>query len=181
MTERKGPDDWVRAGLKSLKERGVDSVRVEPLAKALGVTKGSFYWHFADRPALLTAILLEWEAIGTDAIATQVDAKGGGPDIRLRNLMLITAESDGRLDMSVRAWAATDAAAAAALARVDRKRMDYVRDRLCELGLPAQVAASRARLLYCALIGEFTLRGQISPEERRAAVIANHAMLTRLG
>lgn len=181
MSERKGPGDWVRAGLKSLKEGGIGSVRVEPLAKALGVTKGSFYWHFADRPALLAAMLLEWEAIGTDAIATQVDAKGGGPDIRLRNLMLITSESDGRLDMSVRAWAATDAAAAEALARVDRKRMDYVRDRLCELGLPAQVAASRARLIYAALIGEFTMRGQVSPEERRAAVIANHAMLTRLG
>jgi AcrR family transcriptional regulator len=181
MTEHKGPDDWVRAGLQCLKERGIDAVRVEPLAKALGVTKGSFYWHFADRPALLAALLAAWQAIGTDAIAQQVNAKGGGPDIRLRNLMLITAESDGRLDMAIRAWAATDLAAADALTRVDRRRMDFVRDLLCELGVPVQVATSRARLLYCALIGEFTLRGEMSADDRRAAVAANHAMLTRLG
>ena len=91
MTEKTSlaPRDWVIAGLTALADGGIDAVRVERLAKVLGTTKGSFYWHFADRPALLEAMLVLWEQEGTtDLIANVSDLDD--PAERLRR---ITAEA----------------------------------------------------------------------------------------
>ncbi|NER97899.1 MAG: TetR/AcrR family transcriptional regulator, partial [Symploca sp. SIO1B1] len=69
--------DWIEQGLKTLAETGVETVRVEPLAKVLGVTKGSFYWHFKNREDFLEAILQEWVNWQTNSIIEQVEALGG--------------------------------------------------------------------------------------------------------
>src|ERR1051325_11082310 len=79
---------WVAAAFDALAEGGVDAVRVEPLAKALGITKGSFYWHFADRRALLDAMLTAWAdgriaAIREQATARRAPAAGPGDPAHL--------------------------------------------------------------------------------------------------
>ncbi|MET0387197.1 MAG: helix-turn-helix domain-containing protein, partial [Polyangiales bacterium] len=71
--------DWVTAGLAVLAQQGADAIKVEPLARELGVTKGSFYWHFRDRDALLKAILSHWQTVATAARLARVDALGGTP------------------------------------------------------------------------------------------------------
>src|SRR3954454_25212776 len=79
-------DDWTRAALDALARGGLSAVAVEPLAKELGATKGSFYWHFADRSALIAAALALWEQRDTDAIIAAVD-RADDATARLRNLL----------------------------------------------------------------------------------------------
>src|SRR3954453_8612881 len=77
-------DDWTRAALEALARGGLAAVAVEPLAKELGATKGSFYWHFADRSALLEAALDLWERRDTDRVIAAVDDETHDVATRLR-------------------------------------------------------------------------------------------------
>src|ERR1043165_7845340 len=89
-------DAWVAAAFDALAQGGVDAVRVEPLAKALGITKGSFYWHFTDRRALLDAMLGSWAEGRIAAIGEQATARGA-PDAVLGDLAdLYTRHADLR-------------------------------------------------------------------------------------
>ena len=111
----------------------------------------------------------------------QVEARGGTAKTRLLDLAYRTSGSDGRQEMAVRAWANVDATAADAVARVDRRRLDYLEALLREGGLPARAARARARLMYYALIGSFTIgrKSRATMRERRAAIRLNHTMLMR--
>ncbi|HLZ66647.1 MAG TPA: TetR family transcriptional regulator [Aliidongia sp.] len=159
--------DWLTAALGALARDGVATLRVEPLAKRLGVTKGSFYWHFADRAALLAAVLEEWERRATDAVIVEVEAAGGDAAAKLAGLFQITAAADGRLERAVRAWAASDAAAAAVQGRVDARRHAYLDAQFAALGFPADEAAARARIAYQAVVGRFALAPDLTIEARR--------------
>ena len=156
------------AALGALARDGVTAIRVEPLAKRLGVTKGSFYWHFADRPALLAAVLAEWERRATDAVIVEVEAVGGDPAARLTNLFRISAAADGRLERAVRAWAATDATVAEVQGRVDGRRRAYLEVQYVALGFAPEVAATRARVAYQAVIGGFLIGTARAEDDRRA-------------
>jgi len=68
---------WIAEGLRALAAGGPDAVRIEPLAKALGVTRGGFYWHFADRRALLEEILDWWERASVDEVIERIETEGG--------------------------------------------------------------------------------------------------------
>src|SRR4051795_8563186 len=81
---------WIDAGLRALAAGGPDAVRVEPLAKALGVTRGVFYWHFEDRRALLEAMLETWERRSTDEVLERVEREGGDPRDKVRRAGLLT-------------------------------------------------------------------------------------------
>ena len=157
MSKRLGRDEWVVAALKALADLGVEAVRVERLAETLGVTKGSFYWHFADRQALLMAILEAWKARATADIIAQVERGGGDTRARMHALMVIVFSSDGRLDRQVRAWAANDVNARAAQEEIDRRRTGYLEGLFTDLGFSRAVAHARARFAYHALIGQFAL------------------------
>ena len=156
--ERLGAAQWVHAALTALATGGVNAVKVEPLAARLGVTKGSFYWHFADRRALLDAVLSAWEKQATANVIAFVDAKHSSPRERLKTLITLTTEVDeaAGVEHAIRAWGAGDAAVRRRLVRVDGAREAYVRDLLVAAGLSRARATARARLLYLTLIGEFT-------------------------
>jgi AcrR family transcriptional regulator len=179
MEDRLTRQDWLSAALGALARDGVAALRVEPLAKRLGVTKGSFYWHFADRSALLASVLAEWERRATDAVIVEVEAAGGDASARLALLFRITAAADGRLDRAVRAWAANDADAAAVQARVDARRLAYLETQFAALGFSAGEGAGRARLAYQSVIGGFVLGIARPGEERRADADRLHALLVR--
>jgi AcrR family transcriptional regulator len=120
---------WIDEGLHALAVGGPEAVRVETLAQALGVTKGGFYWHFADRGALLTEMLDRWELVMVDAVIEQVESKGGDARTRLRRLFGLGASADDLLDTeaAIRDWARRDPAVAERVGRVDNRRMDYLR------------------------------------------------------
>lgn len=126
---RTSREAWIEAGLRALGEGGPTAVRVEPLAGALGVSKGGFYWQFKDRRKLLDAVLDRWEADSVDAVIARVEEEGDGR-ARLRRLFGLAAGAEEllRADLAVRDWARHDDAVARRLRRVDNRRMDYMRE-----------------------------------------------------
>jgi AcrR family transcriptional regulator len=175
----RGAADWIQAALQALKAGGVEAVKVEPLARALGLTKGSFYWHFPDRDALLEAVLAEWERRAGARILARIEAAGNSPLQRLSLLLeTVVREGRGALDPAIRAWALTDDRAAACLARVDAERLAWL-ERLFEgLGFAGADLRARARLAYLALIGEYALHEAREPAERLAEARRTLDLLT---
>lgn len=158
---------WTDAALAALAEGGVDAIRVETLAKKIGVTKGSFYWHFDDRRDLRGAVLDRWEELATSRIIEQVESlEGGDPTKRLRALAGAVFGADlvaARIETALRSWAGIDGSAAQAVERVDARRIDYVARLLRSLGCSPARARRRARLLYRMLIGDFLWRSTGGP------------------
>ena len=126
---------WIEEGLRSLAAGGVDAVRIEPLARALGVSKGGFYWHFDDRSALMEEMLDTWERVSVDEVIERIEGEGGDARARLRLLFALATSGDERLsggelltiDLAIRDWARRDRTVAGRLRRVDNRRMDYMR------------------------------------------------------
>src|ERR1700736_2493901 len=98
---------WIEGGLRALAAGGPDAVRIEPLAEALGVSRGGFYWQFDDRRALLEEMLDTWERVSVDEVIERVEGEGGDARARLRRLSAIAASRDEplRIDLAVRDWA----------------------------------------------------------------------------
>jgi len=179
---RLSADDWVAAAATRFAEGGADAVRVEPLAKALGVSKGSFYWHFRDRAALLTAVVDAWEQRGTLEIIEAVEQQADDPAARLWALFERTFGTPAMADAfetAVRAWASRDAHAQAVAKRVDRRRLAFVAELLHSAGIPKPEAKRRADILYCALIGEYLQRNYGKPKLSRATLRSLHEMMLR--
>jgi AcrR family transcriptional regulator len=120
---------WIEEGLRALAAGGPDAVRIEPLAQALGVTKGGFYWHFADRRALLDEMLDTWERVMVEEVIERVEGGAGDAREKLRSLVAVAASNDALLqvDLAIRDWARRDDAVAERLRRVDNRRMEYMR------------------------------------------------------
>jgi AcrR family transcriptional regulator len=172
--------DWTVLALKVLAESGIEAVKVEPLAKLMKVTKGSFYWHFKNREDLFDAMLQEWEIRETDNIIKQVEAAGGDASIKLLNLMEIVAQDDCQLEKAMRIWANSDEKVKQAIARIDQRRLDYLQDLFVRVGFSEVEAKARARLNYYTWVGEFTLGLlPISSSERLAEVRLYHAILVQ--
>jgi AcrR family transcriptional regulator len=178
-TVQLGQEDWIRAGLELLTESGIEAVRVEPLARRLKVTKGSFYWHFKNRDDLLDAILQRWIEMETDGIIEEVERKGGTANQKMLYLSEIASQEDGQSENEIRAWSRQSPHVASILAEVDQRRLDYVRDLFLEMGFTPFESLVRARLAYHSLIGEFTLGINLNPEERLKEVRMQHEIFTR--
>jgi len=150
---------WTQAGLEALRKGGVAGVRVERLAEDIGLTKGSFYWHFRGRGELLEALLDFWAREMTEAEFERVQAVRGGLAARLRTLAEDVLEKGlGRYDPAVRAWARADRKVAAAVALVDRRRVRALAGFFEEGGFAPAEARTRARLFYTFLLGEPQVR-----------------------
>jgi AcrR family transcriptional regulator len=176
---RHGPAQWIAAAFRLLADGGPDAVGIEALARRLGATKGSFYHHFEDRPALLAALLAHWEARAAMGVIDRVEAAGGSGSARLWALMeTVAREGAASPEPAIRLWARSDPEALAALARVDRARLDYLEDLFATMGERGDDAATRARLAYVALIGEHALGERPALAERLATARRLHALLT---
>src|SRR5260221_8041213 len=117
---------WIEEGLRALAAGGPDAVRVEALAQALGVTKGGFYGHFADRGALLEEMLDTWERKATDEVLERVERHGGDVRARLRLAGALTFSSELLpIDLAIRDWSPRDQAGPQRLPRLGNRRIDY--------------------------------------------------------
>lgn len=144
-------DDWVKSAFNILSESGVNAVRVEVLAKRLGVTKGSFYWHFKNRQALLDALLEKWRS--EQRVMNRVDVIGGSARKKLINLLdsvprVTPRDNAGATELAVRSWARINLEAATTLAIVDKQRVDWVKGYFIDMGYNEKIAESRAVLTY---------------------------------
>ena len=146
---------WIEEGLRALSAGGPDAVRIELLARALGVTRGGFYWHFDDRRALLEEILDAWERVSVDEVIERVESEGGDARTRLRRLSVLAASSDEplRIDLAVRDWARREQRVAKRLRRVDNRRMDYMRSLFGAFCPDKDDIEARCMLFYSLWIG----------------------------
>ncbi|MEV6215690.1 TetR/AcrR family transcriptional regulator [Nocardia sp. NPDC051833] len=153
-TARTPRERWVEEGLSVLAAAGVDAVRVEALAKRIGVTKGGFYGYFADRDALLVAMLEQWEREAVDQVLEQVE-QAGDPKAKARLAGVLTFSSDRLLpiDLAIRDWARRDDDVAARLRRVDNRRMDLLRETIGAFCADPDEVEARSLLAFCAVIG----------------------------
>ena len=169
MAEQLSAKDWLDQGLKTLVQSGFTALKAEPLAKAMGVSRGSFYWHFADIGAFHAAILAHWREVAAEQIIANVEASAKD-DNPLP--LLIRRVFGGRmaLENAVRIWATVDPQARAAVQAIDRRRLGYVESLLRASGLTADVARARARILYWAFLG-FASSDKPLPAKQQAAVL----------
>jgi len=155
--------DWSEAALRALAHGGLTAVAVEPLAKALGTTKGSFYWHFADRNALLEAALALWERRDTEGVIAALD-ETNDVATRLRNLLRLafmsvrdtSADDAGTVELALQA-SVSQPLVAATLTRVTKRRLAFLTRLFTELGLSPAAARDRGLLAYTSFLGHAQL------------------------
>ncbi len=161
--------DWLDAGLKALAAGGFTALKAEPLAKALRVSRGSFYWHFADLAAYHAAVLDHWREVAAERIIAGLETEPAG-ESALRVLLRRTFSGRLSLEKAVRSWATFDSQARAAVQAIDRRRLDYVELLLRKTGQRSDIAQARAQILYWAFIGH-ALSDRPLPKARQEAVL----------
>lgn len=163
MRNRLGADEWIEAGLEMLAESGVEAVRVEPLAARLRVTKGSFYWHFPSRDALLQAALERWEKVEQETVFGSLEAVSD-PRERLRALFRVVAhEAKSHIIYSKLLKALDHPTVQPVIERVSGRRLEYLTASLRQAGMGRNDAQHRARLAYAAYVGFLQLNLQMQP------------------
>jgi AcrR family transcriptional regulator len=161
---------WIEQGLRALAAGGPDAVRIEPLAQALGVTRGGFYWHFADRCALLDAMLDTWERTTTDEVFERLEGEGGDAGARLLRLFSLVSAGVVAVDLAVRDWARREQAVAERLRRIDNRRMDYLRSLFGALFTDSDDIEARSMLYYSLLIGDHFIAADHGDRDRAYVV-----------
>ena len=142
-------DEWLGRALEILALEGRAKLRIEAICEALGVTKGSFYWHFKDRDDFVQSVVRFWSAQFTDPVVSEIAEMGGTARERLKTLMQVVSEGRlARYDVSVRAWAAQDPDLVAAIVKdVDKRRLAFVGSLFAEMGFKGRRREMRARAL----------------------------------
>jgi len=156
--------DWLDFALTTLAEDGYDALKANRMTRRLGVTRGSFYWHFGSVEDFTKALIDHWSERTTDALIEDVRREGSSAD-QLRRLMRQALRSTARLERAVRSWATVDPHVADLVAEVDGRRIAFAADLLTALGVPTSAVGMRARLLYWAAIGRL-----MSPHPNRLEV-----------
>ncbi len=145
--------DWVAAGLSALLANGPEAVAIEPVAAALGATKGSGYWHFANRQALLEAVLEQWHSTTTVDLIAHVEWEGGSPRDRLRHLLAIVTTAAQSSPGEQLVVASQDHTVRGAVERSVAARMGYLRQLSRESGSSTAQARTRATVAYSTYLG----------------------------
>ncbi len=140
-------DAWLEAALEVLARQGEAKLRVETLARELGVTKGSFYHHFKNREAFLQALLDYWAESFTQNIIAEAGAMEGTPHMRLLHVMrMIDRDGLDRYDCAFRSWAAQDPLVAKGVKKVDFARYRFIRSLFEEMGFEGDELEDRVRI-----------------------------------
>ena len=173
QTRRLSRQDWIDAAFEALESGGVPAVAVEPLAARLGVTKGSFYWHFKDRSELLAAALEQWERETTEWLIQRLTAIED-PRERLETWGRRVLGRDKALLTALHA-AADNPVVAPVLHRVTERRIKYLADVLRDGGISPALARRRARLLYAADLGLYQITRAVPDEKPTDAEVRRMA------
>ena len=152
MTKRLTAQDWIDFALTTLAQEGFDALKADVLARKLGVSRGSFYWHFAELDAFHARVIEHWRQIATEAIIAGVE-RYDSREQRLDALLRRAFGTHAQVEVRMRIWADKNAAAAQALSDIDRRRKAYIERLLVEMGVAPSRAATRTQLLYWAYLG----------------------------
>jgi AcrR family transcriptional regulator len=171
-------EDWLQETFKVLQNRGVDGVKIVVIAERLGVTSGSFYWHFKNLQDLLGCLLEHWERELTDAVIDLARDFSGPPRDRILHLMLQVIDQDAAAyDPAISVWAKNDPSAKKVFGRTLRKRFDFARWMFKQSGFSDKQAGIRGRLMVAYLMGE-TAADLKSDKNWKASIRGKHKILT---
>lgn len=164
-TAKTTADDWIKAGLRALASGGPAAIKIETIAATLKVTKGGFYWHFANRQEFLNRMLDTWERSVIEDVIAYLDARPTSPRERLHKLYELaqasTAVSEGLgAELAIREWARHDPAVAERLRSLDNRRMAYMRDLFTTFARDHTDAEARSFQLASLLIGNFFIAAE---------------------
>ena len=157
---------WIDTALQALAAGGPEAVRIEALAASLGVTKGGFYWHFADRQALLEEMLDTWEqAVVEDVIAT-VESQPAEPRAKLQQLFELARSVDFSVELALRDWSRRDGEVAERLHRIDNRRMGYLRSLFGQLSEDENDVEARSMLAFSLFVGSYFIAAEHGDKSR---------------
>ena len=166
------PQDWIAAATELLVHRSIDAVRVDVLSKQLQVTRGSFYWHFADRDDLLQRLLLSWQQAQTEQIIARYRKQGVEAEALITELVELpfhgrAAMKGASVELAIRAWARRDDTARMVVDTVDAKRLTYIEECFASLGFDTEAARARAFMLNSYMLAESLFRNQGSAHDKQ--------------
>ena len=177
-TKRLGREDWIRGALELLSTAGVEKVKIVPLATRLGVTSGSFYWHFANRGQLYDALLEYWEQEMTDKAIEQARHFPGPPKDRILLLMeQVMVTGMAKYDLAIWHWAQSDAKVQTVFQRALDKRFTFAAWMYRQVGFSKVQAETRGRMMVVYMMGESTLVPG-TPGQRKKRLKLKHEILT---
>jgi AcrR family transcriptional regulator len=179
VSAARSAEEWAEAALEAFAEGGVRAASIPGIARTLGVTKGSFYWHFRGFDDLVGAAMERWEA--QDRAALDELRAVGDPRRRLVALFTEAVRSPRAHALLVALSGSSMPLVSAAMRRMSERRIRFLRDAYRELGFEAAQAQERALLVYAAYVGLLHLRGESSPSLKSAKQIdafAAHAVAT---
>lgn len=172
--------EWLEAGLQVLSSGGVADVTVEGLARSLGIAKAGFYWHFKNRQDLLNQLLDYWIHEVTEVASNNPMLLALEPRNRLIQLaeMILDYELT-RYEIPIRQWALQDTVVARSVRKVNRIRLDFVREAFSELGFTGDDLEMRTMLYVCYQSMEAPMFQEISRKQRRKLIAKRVDLLTR--
>lgn len=157
--EKLSVNDWLKAAFRALTRGGPSAIKAEAIARDLGVSKGSFYWHFENVASLKTNMLAHWKKDATQAIISELDQVSGEPQDKLRRLVsfstsgMDTPYGGPMVEAAIRDWARYDKSVSRVVEKVDTTRIDYVEGLFYDYGLHRNQSRINARIFYSSLIG----------------------------
>ena len=152
-------DRWIEAGLEALRRDGPAALAADPMARKLGVSRGSFYWHFKSALDFQAAVLGGWEQQWTNRVIAAVDQVALGPRKRLLALIEKTGGEDASVYASAKRMARLHPELLDLMTRVDERRTEFVSSLLAEGGVPAKAAMQRAQVIYAWAMGQMLISG----------------------
>ena len=161
MTRRLTAQDWIDFGLTALAREGSDALKADVLARKLGVSRGSFYWHFADLDAFHSKVIEHWRQVATEAIIADIERYESREE-RIDALLRHAFGHGAAIEIRMRAWAESNAAAARALDDIDHRRRAYIERLLIDAGIAPPLAATRTQVLYWAYLGAALSRSRLT-------------------
>ena len=172
--------EWLQKALDLLEAEGVEAVRVERLARELGISKSGFYWHFKDRMDLRAQMIEYWMHEFNEVVTSNPTLREASPRARLEQTLLMILENDlTRYELPVRAWAESDPGIARRVGQAYRKRLDFLREIFRELGFRGDELEMRARLFLCHGTWERTMFPRESKKALRKLIKRRVALLSK--
>lgn len=163
------PELWLDAAYDLLVEGGVEAVKVMPLAAKLGLSRTSFYWHFADREALLAGLIARWQSQNTANLIARTQAPAATiaeAMLNVNDCWITPALFDSRMEFAIRTWALTDSALAEVLRQADGVRVQALTAMFEAFSYPEHEARVRAQTVYLTQVGYISMRTEESLEYR---------------
>ncbi len=169
-TARTPRSKWIDEGLRALGAGGPDAVRVEPLAQALGVSKGGFYWYFTDRRALLEEMLDTWERRSIEEVLERVESEGGDARAKIRRAGATFSSDVLAIDLAVRDWSRREPTVAKRLRRVDNRRIEYLRALFSTFCPDPDDVEARSMIAFSLVIGNHFIAADHGQRTRAEAI-----------